>query len=254
MKLKNKWLTIVDKLTFAFQPIVNINNGKVIAYESLLRDYKKAGFISIDELFNKAYKEKTLYALDTLLREKALALLRKLYQKNDSFYMFYNIDNRILEMNDYKNGITKKLLKKMGYKNDFIGFEISEKHEFKEFDEAQSVFEHYSKQGFSIIIDDFGTGLSGLKMLYYLEPQYIKIDRFFITDILNDKKKRIFVKNIINMAHQLKIKVLAKGLETEEEFNICKEIGCDMVQGFYILRPIRDVDKLKFQYKSKIKS
>ncbi len=245
---KKRWLHIVEKLSFAFQPIVDINNGKIVAYESLLRDYKKAGFNSIDDVFNTAYKEKTLYALDVLLREKALSSLRKLYKQNSDFFLFYNLDNRILEMNDYENGITKKLLMNMGYSYDFITFEISEKHEFKEFIEAQTVFELYSKQGFSIALDDFGTGFSGLKMLYYLNPQYIKIDRFFITDILNDGKKRIFVENIVNMAQQLKIKVLAEGVETLDEFNICKDIGCDLVQGYFIQKPTKDIGQLKFKY------
>jgi len=245
---RKRLLKIVEQLDFALQPITDINSGKVVAFESLLRNYEKVGFSSIDDVFDSAYKNRTLYALDILLREKALLKLRKLYEFNSDFKLFYNIDNRILEMNDYENGITKSLLHKMDYPTDFITFEISEKHEFKSFVEAQTVFRLYSEQGFNIALDDFGTGFSGLKMLYYLNPEYIKIDRFFITDILNDKKKKIFVSSIVSMAHQLNIKVLAEGVETLDELNICKEIGCDLVQGYFIQRPTKNINKLKFKY------
>ncbi len=234
----------------AFQPIVDINDGKVVAYESLLRDYKEAGFCSIDDFFDTAYEQGALYSIDIELRSKALKKLKPLYEKRPEFGLFYNLDNRILDMDDYEHGTTKSLLKFYGYDSSFITFEISEKHEFSSFIDAQTVFSTYSDQGFSIALDDFGTGFSGLKMLYYLDPQYIKIDRFFISDILKDKKKRLFVSNIVNIAHQSNIKVLAEGVETLDEFNVCKDIGCDLVQGYFIQRPVMNVGELEFEYKN----
>jgi hypothetical protein len=97
-------------------------------------------------------------------------------------------------------------------------------------------------------LDDFGTGYSGLKTLYYLDPQYIKIDRFFITDILKDKKKKLFISNIINIAHQSGIKVLAEGVETLDELNVCRDIGCDLAQGYYIQKPVKSIGSLQFEY------
>ncbi len=234
----------------AFQPIVDINSGKIVAYESLLRNYKEAGFSTIDDFFDTAYSQGVLYSIDIELRSKALEKLKPLYEKRPEFGLFYNLDNRILDMDDYEHGTTKSLLKFYGYDNSFITFEISEKHEFSSFIDAQTVFNTYSDQGFSIALDDFGTGFSGLKMLYYMNPQYIKIDRFFITDILKDKKKRLFVSNIVNIAHQSNIKVLAEGVETLDELNVCKDIGCDLVQGYFIQRPVLDIRELKFEYKS----
>lgn len=246
--MNNKWKLICEKLDMAFQPIVDINSGELIAYESLLRNYKEAGFSSIDDFFDTAYEQGVLYSIDIELRSKALEKLKPLFKMNSKFGLFYNLDNRILDMDDYEHGTTKSLLKFYGYDNSFITFEISEKHEFSSFIDAQTVFNTYSDQGFSIALDDFGTGFSGLKMLYYLNPQYIKIDRFFITDILKDKKKRLFVSNIVNIAHQSNIKVLAEGVETLDELNVCKDIGCDLVQGYYIQRPVLDIDELKFEY------
>jgi EAL domain-containing protein (putative c-di-GMP-specific phosphodiesterase class I) len=244
-----KWNSILDNIDLAFQPIVDIKTGKLVAVESLLRNYREVGFNSIDEFFDTAYEDQVIFSIDILLRKKALEKLKKLYKKNKNFSLFYNIDNRILDMADYQDGHTIEILNKYGYKKDFITFEISEKHEFMSFIDAQTIFRIYSEQGFSIALDDFGSGFSGLKMLYYLNPQYIKIDRFFISDILNDKKKKIFVESIVKMAQKLNIKVLAEGVETKDEFDICKEIGCDFVQGYYIQRPTLDVGEIKFKYK-----
>lgn len=245
---KKRLLKDIDKFDFAFQPIIDIHSGRTVAFESLLRNYEQAGYNSISEVFDTAYENKTIYALDILLREKALKKIKDLYLKNNDFVLFYNIDNRILEMNDYENGLTKKLLSTIGFKDNFITFEISEKHEFKSFFEAQTIFNIYSTQGFSTALDDFGTGFSGFKMLYYLNPQYIKIDRFFITDILLDKKKKIFVESMVKLSHSLNIKVVAEGIETKEELNICKEIGCDLVQGYFIQKPTKNIKRLQFEY------
>lgn len=238
----------VSKLDFAFQPIVDINSGLTVAYEALLRDYDKAGYKSIDSVFDNAYKRKTLHTQDMLLRQKVLRKIRSLYELNKNFKIFYNLDNRILEVDDYEHGLTKKLLCENGYKQDFLIFEISEKHEFKQIGKAQKVFDFYSNQGFNLALDDFGIGYSGLKTLYLLDPQYIKIDRFFIKDIVSDRKKKLFLTNIINIAHQSGIKVLAEGVETKDELDVCRQIGCDLAQGYYIQRPTQNISDLKFAY------
>ena len=88
--LNEKWLEIIDKIDFAFQPIVDIVNGDIYAYESLLREYEDAGFDSIDDFFDTAFKEKVLFSIDLKLREKALIKFKKLYDKNNKIKLFYN--------------------------------------------------------------------------------------------------------------------------------------------------------------------
>lgn len=248
--LNSFWINALKIIDMAFQPIVNIHTGEIFAVESLLRNYKDAGFHSIDAFFDKAYQDGVLFNVDIVLREKTLRKIKPIYEKNNDLILFYNIDNRILEMEDYENGLTKKILTNNGYERDFITFEISEKYEFKSFVEAQTIFNLYSEQGFNIALDDFGTGFSGLKMLYYLNPQYIKIDRFFISDILTDGKKKLFVSSIVELAKKLKIEVLAEGVETEDELQVCKEIGCNLVQGYFIQRPTLNIDELKIEYQN----
>ena len=99
-----------------------------------------------------------------------------------------------------------------------------------------------------IAIDDFGAGYSGLTLLYHSEPDYIKIDRFFIANINDDSRKKFFVSYVVDLAHMMGIIVIAEGVETAEEFFICREIGCDYVQGFLIQKPQGDISELKFKY------
>lgn len=249
--ITKKWLKIISKIDFAFQPIICIETGIVLGYEALLRDYEKAGFKCIDDFFNLSYKEKVLFSVDVELRKKALKKIKSVYERNNKIIIFFNLDNRIIEMDDYKTGLTSDILSELRLPKNFITFEVSEKYEFESFIKAKTVLNLYIEQGFNVALDDFGTGYSGLKMLYNLNPKYIKIDRFFISDIVNDRRKRLYVTNIVNIAHQSNIQVIAEGIETLDEFLVCEEVGCDFVQGYFIQKPTTEIAKLKKNYLKK---
>ncbi|MDD9303870.1 MAG: EAL domain-containing protein [Desulfobacter sp.] len=150
---------------------------------------------------------------------------------------------------DYSPGNTLGLLKALGYSQNDICFEISEKHKFHDNGDAAKILEAYHSQGFKIAVDDCGTGFSGLQLIYYTEPDYIKIDRFFIQNMENDPKKRLLVSTMVNFAHLMGSLVIAEGVETLEEFAQCKAIGCDMVQGYFVQIPTRNMEELKPKYK-----
>lgn len=248
VELKDKnWIARLSKIDYAFQPIVNIYTGNTFGFEALLRFHKEAGFVSIDDIFNQAYHQGILHQVDLYLRQKALVKFAEL-KGNSQIKMFYNIDNRVFDSKDYSSGCTAVILNQSGYLMDDICFEISEKHPFRNNMDAVRILEAYRSQGYKIAVDDCGTGFSGLQMLYYTEPDYIKIDRFFIQNMENDPKKRLVVSTIVNFAHFMGSLVLAEGVETIEEFFLCKEIGCDMVQGHFVQRPELDLKKLQARY------
>lgn len=111
--MDKKWSDIVEKLDYAFQPIVNIHNGNCLGYEVLLRNYQKAGFKEINDIFDEAYNELVLFSLEIALREKAIKKFSNIggHQK---LKMFFNIDNRIITMPDYLPGATAQILKEVG--------------------------------------------------------------------------------------------------------------------------------------------
>ncbi|MCF8067986.1 MAG: GGDEF domain-containing protein [Desulfobacterales bacterium] len=245
--IDSRWIDIISIIKYAFQPIVNIHTGECYAYEALLRNYKKAGFSSIDDFFDKAYCENLLHQVDLALREKAIRKFSKIKTMGHP-KLFFNLDNRILSTQDYQTGFTKQLLKKYNIAQDLVTFEISEKTSISNPMEMLSVLKRYRSQNYKIAIDDYGIGISGLQMLYYTEPEFIKIDRFFIADIQNDLKKKLLVASIVDIAHLLGSVVIAEGVETSKEYFICRDIGCDLVQGYFIQHPELSVKKLQDCY------
>jgi len=242
-----RWKDDTRKLYYAYQPIVNIHTGLTLGFEALLRGCKDAGFESINDVFNTAYEETVLYSLDLHLRKLAIETL---YQREDfsTLKLYYNLDNRVLEMPDYLSGNTEKFLDENKMQPANICFEISEKHEFVSYKNTHKILRDYKSQNYRIAIDDFGSGYSGLTLLYHSEPDYIKIDRFFIENINDDSRKKFFVANVVNLAQMMGIAVIAEGIETVEEFYVCREIGCDYIQGYLIQRPENNIEKLLLRY------
>lgn len=234
--LPKKWINNLKILDIAFQPILNIHTGKIFAVEALLRNHKEVGFDSIFELFDEVYRDNLLYSFDIKLRKKALKKFITIEGYED-IKLFYNLDNRLLDMPNFKHGNTNKLLKRYGVDKNSICFEISERHEISNTLRMQEVLAHYKEENFCIAIDDFGVGHSGYKLLYDSKPDVIKIDRFFLSDIDTNIKKKIMSRSITHLAIQLGIKVIAEGVETKEELFACRDIGCHLVQGYFVQKP-----------------
>lgn len=245
--LGSDWLSRLSYTDFAFQPIVNIHTGICYGYEALLRNFEAAGFASVDDLFDRAYRDHVLYAVELALREKAICKFSQLEWKNH-VKLFFNLDNRVLSAKAYKPGNTVNILKYHNLSQDSLCFEISERHELPHAKKAIDILNAYRSQGFKIAVDDCGTGFAGLKLLYYTKPDFIKIDRFFIQDITHDPNKRLFVSSIVNLAHVMGSIVVAEGVETKEEYYSCLNIGCDLIQGYLIQYPETDIGRLLKRY------
>ena len=245
--LENRWTERLKKIDYALQPIVNIHSGVCYGYEALLRNHLEAGFASIGSLFDEACRDGILHQVDLLLREKACTKYAALpWCKNTK--LFYNLENRLLQSPDYDAGHTGKLLKKLALDNGNIIFEISERHELEDKIQTVETLTSYRHQGYKIAVDDCGTGFSGLQLLYYTEPDCIKIDRFFIQDIESDSKKRLFVSSIVEIAHLMGSIVVAEGVETRKEYYSCRNIGCDLVQGYFVQKPQTNLENLRETY------
>ncbi|GIX40971.1 MAG: diguanylate cyclase [Leptospiraceae bacterium] len=239
-----EWEERVNAITFAFQPIIDLRAKRIFGFEALLRNYEDAGFSKIFDIFDLAFKNKVLYGLDLLLREKLLSLFVQLpdYQKRR---ILYNIDNRILEMPDFESGNTNRLLRKYNLVNSSFIFEISERLPFQSYESLSKIIYNYRNQGFKIAIDDFGVGYSSLQLIYSTEPDILKLDRFFIYNINHDLRKKLFVEEIVKITHLIGGIVIAEGVETYDELLTCLDIGIDLAQGFYICEPffIEEYDK-----------
>ena len=239
-----EWGRALEALDYAFQPIVSIYSGVCLGYEALLRGGEGAGFPCIQDVFDRAFADKNLYNVELALREKAVRKFARI-RHHKKMKLFFNIDNRVLLMPDYSTDGTARILQGIGLSPDTIVFELSEKHDLGSHAAiTDASLASYKRLTYKIAIDDFGTGYSGLQLLYSSEPDFIKIDRFFIAGMEADSKKRLFVGKVLNLAHTLGIMVIAEGVETELEYSCCKDIGCDYIQGFLVQKPMTDVGEL----------
>lgn len=234
-------------MDYALQPIINIHTGRCYGLEALLRGFRSAGFESIGAVFDKAYEDGMLHKIDLLLREKALRKFIRLADFSCT-KLFFNLDNRLLISKNYAAGETKRILQGHGLGEDTICFEISERNEILNINETLKILGAYRAQGFKIAVDDCGTGFSGLQLLYYTKPDFIKIDRFFINEIAEDLNKKLLVSSIVNIAHLMGSLVVAEGVETHQEFYSCREIGCDLVQGYLVQPPETEMQSIKPQF------
>jgi len=245
--LPQRWIEHLEQLDIAFQPILNIHSGEIFGVEALLRDYDLAGFHSIFDVFDRAFSENVLYAFDIALREKTLKKYQTIQNYRD-IKLFFNLDNRLFELPNETHGNTNKILKALDIPKKNLIFEISERHEISNQSNMNRVLNHYKDENYQIAIDDFGMGYSGYKLLYDSTPDILKIDRYFLHDIEQSKKKQLLVRSITHLALQMGIKILAEGVESKKELLTCKEIGCHLLQGYLVQKPTQNVEEILQSY------
>lgn len=237
----------LEALDIAFQPIADIHTGEIFGVEALLRGTDTLGYETIFSFFDSLYEDGVLYTFDVRLREKVVQKFCTISEYKN-LKLFYNIDNRLLEMSDFSKGNTSHILRRHGLDHKAMVFELSERNEIADSPNLTRLMRHYEHEGFCVAIDDFGVGQSGYKLLYHCTPNLIKIDRFFLTNIDKDAKKKLLVRHIVQLATLMGCRVIAEGVENEQELLVCKEVGCHMVQGYFVQRPTLDCAQILLKY------
>jgi EAL domain-containing protein (putative c-di-GMP-specific phosphodiesterase class I) len=222
------WSATVDRLTFAFQPIVSCRTGQVLAVEALLRGVREAGFARIFDVFDLAATDGHLIAVETALRDKALGLF-SLLPLDEDVKLFSNVDNRVFSQPSWSPSLVETVLARRGLSPDRLVLEISERHPLVDPPKALG--------GLTTALDDFGTGYAGLKTLWDLRPRWVKIDRSFIAGIDTNPDLQGLFRGMVDLAHRTGALAVAEGVETEGELDFCLASGCEAVQGFAVGRP-----------------
>lgn len=238
---------LADHIDHAFQPICDFNTGAVYGYEALLRGFEDLGIPSIAKVFDKAHEYGRLTEFELMLRRRAVEKFSRLPDAANK-KLFLNIDGRLFDDPAYRPEWTAAILKDTRMPESILAMELSERFDNAAKQRLTEIVDCYRQAGYNLAIDDFGRGFSELKILYDYEPDYIKIDRFFINDVEKSGRKRLFVSTIVNLAHVLGIRVVAEGVETAEEFAACRQIGCDLVQGYFVQHPFTDISRAQNVY------
>lgn len=176
--------------------------------------------------------------LDVICRANALkyAALRGLNQTDA--YICINICPETLMNPAHLVGVTDELAEEYGIPKHKIILEITEESAINDMELFKKTITHYRTRGYTIAIDDFGAGYGGLKMLSMIEPELVKIDCHFIANIDKIPVKFNLVDAIATACHRMGIKIVAEGIEREEELTIVLDMGIELLQGYYLCRPV----------------
>lgn len=216
--------------TFAFQPIVDAETKTVFAYEALVRGTKGEGAMSVLANVN----EQNRYSFDQICRVKAVKLAAKLdmqprlsinFMPNAVYKAEYCIRTTLAAAKTY-NFDTRKII-----------FEMIENEDLSSVERLSSIIEAYQSMGFSTAIDDFGAGFSRFNIMILSPPDLLKIDMGLIRNIHAEPNKQAVVAGIITMMRQLGGRIIAEGVETEEEYYWLRSQGTALYQGYLFARP-----------------
>lgn len=236
--------TMQDALTngemkLYLQPKCSAENYKVLGAEALVRWQNPAkGLIMPDSFIPLFEKNGFIVKLDMYMVECACKQLREWQDKHlHVVAISVNQSRNCL----YQSGYVKKLLqilRKYDISPALIELEVTERAFFDDEIALINIIEHLHQYGFKVAMDDFGAGYSSLNMLQDVLVDVLKIDKNFFRESINSERGKKIVSNVVAMANDLNIEVVAEGIETQEQLDFLKEIHCGSVQGYYFSKPV----------------
>jgi diguanylate cyclase len=227
-----------DHLRLFFQPKINSGQNRITGAESLVRwSHEEHGLILPDEFINLAERTGFITHLSRWVIKHALQQILVWNKSGIDLKISLNLSTKDLS-DPALPDILVGLLASYNVPPESLIFEITETSIMVDPNRSLEIISRIHDMGINFSIDDFGTGYSSLSYLTKLPVDEIKIDKSFVTDMLQNENDLIIVRTTIDMAHNLGLKVIAEGAETKEVYDRLKSLGCDEVQGYYISRPL----------------
>lgn len=228
-----------DELLLYYQPIIDLITKKIIAVEALLRwQHPRLGFVAPDNFIPVAEEMGLMPRFgEWVLRQACLQHATWLQAGLTPINMAVNISDEQLKQPGFFE-LVKKILQETKLDPKYLELELTENIIMKDFVELNIHFQELKQMGVHWVIDDFGVGYSNLTALKELSVQKIKIDRAFIRHILLEHHGTSIVSAIISLAKNLNVKVIAEGIETEEQLTFLRSHHCDAGQGYYFSQPL----------------
>lgn len=236
-----------------YQPVIDTKTGKIASVEALIRwIHPDKGFIS-PALFIPALEE------NGHISELDFYVLKKVWQfindqcENNKFVVPISVN--LSWMDFYDEIMMEKILKEMDRfrengREHMARFEITETSYAAIRENRSGILESLRIKNAKILLDDFGSGFSSFGMLQDYDFDILKIDMSFIRKIGENPKTKSIVHSIIGMAHEIGIKTVAEGVETEEQVSFLRQSGCDYIQGYYYSKPLPEEEFVEFLEKA----
>ncbi len=228
-----------DEFMVFYQPRLNLRTGEIMNVEALLRwRHPKRGLVLPGQFISVAEETGAIVPIGDWVLETACAQVKKWQDMGlPRIGLAVNVSARQLNQDDLIDTVSR-VLSKTGIQPSCLELELTESVAMQDAARTIHFFTELKKMGIQISIDDFGTGYSSLSYLKRFPIDKLKIDKSFVKDIVNDADDEAIVKAIIAVAHSLKLKVVAEGVETKEQLRFLRLHHCDEWQGFHFSRPI----------------
>ncbi len=217
-----------------FQPIEDLQQGGRLGFEALSRGPEGTSQHSPISLFEAAAATDLVFELDRHCRRRALRTARKLPAP---YRLFANVVPASMYDPDFQGTSLIELLEGLGLAPDRIVLEVSEQYAIENYTLFAEAVQNFTQMGFSIAVDDVGSGYSGLEKIAHLNPRYLKFDMQLVRDIDKSHVKREMARALKTFADKMDSKTIAEGIEREEERRACIELGIDYAQGYLLGRP-----------------
>jgi EAL domain-containing protein (putative c-di-GMP-specific phosphodiesterase class I) len=216
----------------AFQPIVDLGEGRVWGYEALVRGPDGESAYSVLSQLS----DDQLYRFDQAARVLAIETAGQLFDDPSARLSINFMPNAVYEP---RACIQKSLAaaKRASFPTQNLMFEFTENERVVDPAHIESIVRAYKELGFWTALDDFGAGYAGLNLLARLQPDLIKLDMELLRNIEASQSKQVIVAGMAGIARQLGIHVLAEGVETEAELTVLRAAGITLFQGYYFAKP-----------------
>ncbi|MDJ0954579.1 MAG: EAL domain-containing protein [Acidimicrobiia bacterium] len=233
-----------DGLRLVYQPWIDTENGKVAGVEALLRwEHPELGMVPTERFVSLAEETDLIVPLGLWAMNEACRQLRAWHDSGlEPFAVSINVSPRQLKRGNLAE-VVEHTLERTGLDASWLKLELTERTLVEDTETARRTLERLRAIGVAIAIDDFGTGYSSLSYLKSFPIDAIKIDREFVRDSVMDADTATVSESMVTLATDLRLEVIAEGVETREQLEMMRGFGCHLVQGFYISRPLA-VDRM----------
>ncbi len=226
--MARRFQAALDAVYMVYQPIIRWSSRAVHGYEALVRS-SEPSIPHPGALFDAAEQLSRTQDLARVIRAKTPT---PLISQPDRGLLFYNLHVRDLDDETlYREDSPLAMMA------DRVVLEITERAALDEVKDVAERVGRLRNLGYSIAVDDLGAGYAGLNSLAQLEPDVVKLDMTLVRDVHQSATKQKLIRSIVALCHDMKIEVVAEGVENEEERDCVVDLGCDLLQGYFFARP-----------------
>ncbi len=232
-----------QRFQMVYQPLFDTRSGRLTGYESLIRfKGENDELIQPYEYIRIAEKLNYISYIDKWVMERTMRKMKPAVEKNGKLLVSVNVSVAFLLSSDFISTV-ENALSNTEFPAHNLVIEVTENLFISSLTVATEVLHKLKKMGIKIALDDFGTGFASLSYLHSLPIDILKIDKSFI-DSMNEEDNSEFVRAIISMGHLLNCRIVAEGVEKQEQYDKLKEYGCDVIQGFLLAKPMSFEDAM----------